>query len=288
MSRIAFLGLGAMGSRMAAHLVEAGHAVTVWNRSRAVMDRLVALGASPAASPRAAAESADFVMSMVTDDAASSAVWMDPVSGALAGLSPNATAIEISTVSPGWLATLSHAVTARHARFLDAPVAGTLPQAEARQLIFFVGGEEAVFEHAKPILAAMGGAVHHLGPAGQGLLFKLAVNGLLAVQIAALAEALGFLAEFGIDPAAAMRLLATLPIASPAGSGMGNLMVSGDFEPRFTASLMAKDLRYAAEFAAEKSVNLPAVQTARAVFETACDRGFASRNVTAVAKLYLR
>src|SRR6202044_3217993 len=133
------------------------------------------------------------------------------------------------------------------------PAAGTLPQAENRQLIFFVGGDEEVFEIAKPVLGAMGGTIHHIGPIGYGLLFKLAVNGLLAVQI--IAETLGLLSKSGLDPSKAMDILATLPIASPAGSGMGKLMIQRDFKPRFKIGLMAKDLRYAIETATARQTD---------------------------------
>ena len=286
MSKIAFLGLGSMGSRMATNLLAAGYDVTAWNRNLAHAERLVEAGATTRESPREAARGADFVMSMVTDDNASSAVWTDPETGAIAGLSPDATVIEMSTVSPDWIASLSKRVTATGACFLDAPVAGTLPQAENRQLIFFVGGDEEVFEIAKPVLGAMGGTIHHIGPIGYGLLFKLAVNGLLAVQIAAIAETLGLLSKSGLDPSKAMDILATLPIASPAGSGMGKLMIQRDFKPRFKIGLMAKDLRYATETAKARQSDLPVVGSARKVFEAARDSGAADDNVTAIAKLY--
>src|ERR1700688_3893940 len=124
MSKIAFLGLGSMGSRMAANLLAAGYDVRVWNRTPAAAKRLVEAGATREESPRAAARGADFVMSTVADDDASSSVWTDPETGAVAGLSPHSTVIEMSTVSPGWIASLSKSVTASGAGFLDAPGAG--------------------------------------------------------------------------------------------------------------------------------------------------------------------
>src|ERR1700735_5561852 len=103
MSKIAFLGLGAMGSRMVPHLIDAGHAVTVWNRSTAAVEAAVARGAKSASTPRAAAQGAEFVLTMLTDDDASKSVWMTPDTGALAGLGTGAVAIELGTVSPDWL-----------------------------------------------------------------------------------------------------------------------------------------------------------------------------------------
>src|SRR5579859_1408157 len=111
MSKIAFLGLGAMGSRMMPHLIKAGHAVTVWNRSpAAAVEAAVARGAQSASTPREAAKGAEFVLTMLTDDDASKAVWMTPDIGALAGLETGAIAIEVSTVSPDWLKSLAVAV----------------------------------------------------------------------------------------------------------------------------------------------------------------------------------
>ncbi len=154
--KVTFLGLGAMGSRMAANLVQAGYAVTVWNRSPRATEPLAAQGARVAETPLTAAQGAAFVISMVTDDAASAAVWLDPTVGALAGLDAGAVAIESSTVTPGWIDTLSAAVTGRGAQFIEAPVSGSLPQAEARQLVVLAGGEPGAFDAAAPILSAMG------------------------------------------------------------------------------------------------------------------------------------
>jgi 3-hydroxyisobutyrate dehydrogenase len=286
MHKIAFLGLGAMGSRMAVHLAQAGYPLTVWNRSPRNLDQWRSLGATVADTPRAAAEGADVVISMLTDDNASQAVWNDAGGGALAGLRQEALAIEISTVSPSRVQALAQDVAARGARFLDAPVSGSLPQAEARQLVFFVGGDTVAFDQAKPILERMGGAIHHLGPVGRGIAFKLAVNELLAVQVAAWAEVLGSLAKAGVAVPQAVEVLSKLPVASPAAVNVGNLIARQDFEPRFTNALVAKDLRYAVEDAQRLGAGLPLAQAAREVFEAACAAGLGERNMSAAAKLY--
>ncbi len=127
MSKIAFLGLGAMGSRMAAHLLAAGHAVTVWNRNAAKMTLLRDAGAMAAHSPRAAVAEAEFVFSMVRDDGASRFVWLDAAEGALGDMSADAVAVECSTLSVGWVRELSGLFAAKGCAFLDAPVAGSRP-----------------------------------------------------------------------------------------------------------------------------------------------------------------
>jgi 3-hydroxyisobutyrate dehydrogenase len=286
MSKIAFLGLGAMGSRMAPHLIKAGHDVTVWNRSPAGVAAAVARGARSAATPREAAEGAEFVFSMLTDDDASKAVWMTADTGALAGLGKGATAIEASTVSPEWLRSLAAAVEALGAALLDAPVVGSLPQAEAAQLILLAGGAQDIFLKAKPVLGCIAGVVHHVGPQGQGSTMKLAANALLAIQVAAVAETLAALDKSGIAPKRALEIISGLPVMSPAGNGFAGLMVAGDFAPRFTAALIAKDLRYAVAEAAENTTKVPVLQAARDIFDELCAKGFGGENISAAIKAY--
>jgi 3-hydroxyisobutyrate dehydrogenase len=286
MSKIAFLGLGAMGSRMAPHLSKAGHDVTVWNRSPAAVAAAVAQGAKAATTPRDAAEGAEFVFSMLTDDAASKDVWTAAGTGALAGLAKGAIAIEASTISPEWLKSLAAAVEAQGAFLLDAPVVGSLPQAEAAKLILLAGGAPEVFEKAKAVLDCIGGVVHHVGPQGQGVTMKLAANALLAIQVAAIAETLTALDKSGIAPKRALEIISGLPVMSPAGNGFAGLMVAGDFAPRFTAALIAKDLRYAVVEAAEIGAKVPALQTARGVFDELCAKGLGGENISAAIKAF--
>ena len=128
---------------------------------------------------------------------------------------------------------------------LDAPVVGSLPQAEAAQLVLLAGGAQEIFLKAQPVLGCIAGVVHHVGPQGQGSTMKLAANALLAIQVAAIAETLAVLDKSGIAPKRALEIISGLPVMSPAGNGFAGLMVTGDFAPRFTAALIAKDLRYA-------------------------------------------
>ncbi len=271
---------------MVPHLIKGGHDVTVWNRSPGPVDAAAALGARPAASPRGAADGADFVLTMLTDDAASQAVWTAPETGALAGLGKDAIAIEISAISRGWVKNLAAAVERCGARLLDAPVVGSLPQAESVQLILLAGGTAEVFAIARPVLDCIAGTVHHVGPQGQGVAMKLAANTLLAIQLTAIAETLSALEKSGIAPARAMEIIGGLPVMSPVGKGFGGLMVAGDFAPRFTAALLAKDLRYAVASAAEHEAWIPMLAAARKVFDDLCDMGFGGENVSAVIKAY--
>ncbi|MEA1649524.1 NAD(P)-dependent oxidoreductase [Nitrospirillum sp. BR 11164] len=286
MSKVAFLGLGAMGTRMAANLVRAGHTVTVWNRSPAATADLAALGAAVAPSPRAAAAGADLVVTMVADDTASRAVWLDEGTGALAGLDTGAIAIECGTVSPAWATQLAAAVTATGAGFLEAPVVGSLPQAQEGKLIILAGGDRDAFDRAQPALAPLAAVVRHVGPVGRGAAMKLAVNGLLGIQLAAWAEMMGFLARAGFDGAAALDILTTLPVASPAAAGYARMMQAGDFAVRFPVDLMAKDFRYGTQAADALKADTPVADATLAVLERAREAGHGAENVSALIRLY--
>ncbi|MEM6732403.1 MAG: NAD(P)-dependent oxidoreductase [Myxococcota bacterium] len=287
MAKIGFMGLGAMGSRMATHLVQAGYEVAVWNRSDGATAPLVDLGARAVATPREAAEGARFVISMVTDDQASRTVWLDDTTGALLGLGPDAVAIECSTLTPDWVRELGRAVEKKSARFADAPLAGSRPQAEARQLIFFVGCTPSVFESVQPLLAAMGSVTHHVGAIGNGALIKLAVNALFATQVEVLGELLGMLKKSGIAPDAAMSVLGELPVTSPAAKGMGGLIVAEKFAPMFPVDLVAKDMRYAAKTAEQAGSDAPTLATVRDAYARASAAGHGALNIQGVAKLFL-
>ncbi|MGH7995474.1 MAG: NAD(P)-dependent oxidoreductase, partial [Opitutaceae bacterium] len=215
--RVAFLGLGIMGSGMARRLLQAGFPLTVHNRTREKAETLVAEGASWAATPREATENADAVVSMVADDDASRALWLGH-DGALAGLRAGTLAIECSTLTPAWNLDLRRAVESEEARFLDAPVTGSKPQAAAGELVFMVGGDAAVVESARTILAPMGGKIVHVGGPGSGARVKLLNNFLAGVQAASLAEALGLMERTGVDPAKAMEVI----LAGAPGSPMIN------------------------------------------------------------------
>lgn len=286
MKTIACLGLGAMGSRMAKRLLAAGYRVQVWNRSLDKAVALVPFGAIASATPRDAVSGADIALSMVFDDAASKHVWIDPAQGALAALSPNAIAIESSTLSLDWVSELAAHAHDRGVRFIDAPVAGSRPQADAGQLIFMAGGDAGAIDAAREVFAALGGALHHVGPSGSGALLKLAVNALFGVQVATVAELLNFLERRGADTPKALEALRAMPVMSPAAAGAGGLMLAKNFAPQAPIDLIAKDLDYALAAARERSVDLPATQNALAAFARASRAGYGAENIVAVSKLF--
>lgn len=286
MSKVTVLGLGAMGARMAARLIQAGNIVTVWNRTTERASALVAAGAALAPDPRTAAQGAEFVIAMVRDDEASQAIWLDADTGALAGLEPDAVAIECSTLTVAWVRTLAahHASAGRP--FLEAPVAGSRPQAEAGQLIWFVGGDAATLSQAEHVLTAMGSAVHHAGAAGEGAAVKLAVNALFGIQVAALAEIVGGLKRSGADAARLLEILGSTPVCSAAAKGAIASMLSGAFPPMFPVELVEKDLDYARVSASAAGAATPMTEAAQAVFRHAIAAGHGRDNLTGVVRLY--
>nr|WP_256997571.1 NAD(P)-dependent oxidoreductase [Gloeobacter morelensis] len=286
MSKVAVLGMGAMGSRMAAALLRADYQVTVWNRTADKTSPLVEAGAKAAQTPRAAVEEVDFAVCMVRDDAASHSVWLDSETGALASLPGRAVAIESSTLSVAWVQELAGHFQAAGKALLDAPVSGSRPQAEAAQLIYLVGGDTGRVAKAEPILKVMGGTVHHAGPLGSGAAVKLAINALLGVQVAVMGELIALLRRYGIDEARAVEMIGATSVCSPAARGAASAMAARNYAPLFPSALMEKDLGYLQEMAAEHGTRAPLAQAARSVFGEAMGQGYGEENMTGVVQLY--
>lgn len=285
MAKIAVVGLGAMGSRMAINLVKAGHEVSVWNRSPEAVSGLVAGGARSAATPKDAATGAEFVMAMLRDNDASRTVWLDSETGAMRGMSDDAIAIESSTLSADWIRELGTRMSEAGRSFLEAPVVGSTPQAEGAQLTYFVGGEAAIFERALPVLKAMGSSIQHVGPLGSGAVTKLATNTLLGVQVTVLAELIGMLKRSDSDVPRVLEVLAATPAWSAVAGRVSSLMLAGNFAPQFPIELIEKDFGYALRLAGSGSA-APTIAAARGVFRAAIEQGFGDENMTGVVKLF--
>jgi len=245
----------------------------------------VAAGATLAGSPRAAVKGAAFAVAMLRDDDASRRVWLDPADGALAGLEPDAVAIESSTLSYAWVRQLGDLAQQRNVPFLEAPVAGTRPQAETGQLIYLVGGAAAVCARAEPLLKCMGSTIHLAGEVGSGALAKLCVNALLGVQVTALAELIGMLRRGGADAERILKVVGATPVWSPVAARTMDSMLSGNFAPLFPVELAEKDLGYAVAAAATPA-DAPTIAAARGVFRDASSRGLQAANLTSVVQLF--
>jgi 3-hydroxyisobutyrate dehydrogenase-like beta-hydroxyacid dehydrogenase len=268
---------------MAARLLRAGHSVSVYNRSAGPLRDLVDAGAVHGKTPRAAAEGAEIIIAMVRDNEASRTVWYDGQDGAMKGLEPGAIAIESSTLTPTWVKELAAKVQQTGADFLDAPVVGSRPQADAGQLIHLVGGDADIFGRAKEKFSALGSAAHHVGPVGAGAMLKLAVNALFGIQVAALAELLALLKKSDCDPAAVTEALTSLPVTSPAAKGALALIQAKSDAPLFPVDLVEKDFAYVLD---QPGAILPMTKTGHECFAEAKSKGLAALNITAIAQLY--
>ena len=277
--RIAFLGLGIMGGGMARRLLGAGFALTVYNRNRAKAEALT--GANVAATPREAAAGADVVFCMVADDAASRAMWLG-VDGVLAGAPQGAVVVDCSTLTVGWVKELAHAAEVCGCEFVDAPVTGSKNQAAAGELNFLVGGSAAALEKIRPALAPMSKTITHLGPTGSGALIKLINNFVCGVQLAAIAEAVAWIEQSGLDRATAQAVLLEGAPGSPLVKTVTARMNAGDFTPNFLLKLMAKDLSYATKEGEARGAPLVTAPAALTLLQHAIEAGHGERDMSAV------
>lgn len=278
---VALLGLGTMGSGMAANLLKEGFPLAVWNRTRAKAEEFAARGARVAATPADAAHGANVVVSMLADDAASRAVWLG-ADGALAAANEGAVLVESSTVTPAWIAELDAAARGRGLDFLDAPVTGSRAQAAGGQLSFLVGGPREALEEVRPVLEAMSKEILSLGPVGSGAKLKLINNFLCGVQIASLAEGIAWMERSGLDREQALAFLKSGAPGSPLLGNLSARMTSRDYAVNFHLRLMSKDLKYAGEAAAESGVELTTAANARRLFEQAVAQGYGDQDMSAV------
>jgi 3-hydroxyisobutyrate dehydrogenase-like beta-hydroxyacid dehydrogenase len=256
MTTLGFVGLGAMGSRMAARLMAAGYPVIGYNRTARKADALVKAGMRLAPSPRAVAEASDAVFSMVTDNGALRAVALGP-DGVVAGLAAGAVFVEMSTVSPALVREVAAAVAARGAAMLDAPVSGSSITVEQGQASIVVGGELDILERVRPYLLAIGPTITHVGPLGLAKTMKIAINLGLAVQMLAFSEAVLLAEKSGIARERAVEAILKSVVASPMVKYRGPLVLGMPEEPLFDVSLMQKDLQLALDQGRTVGVPLP-------------------------------
>jgi 3-hydroxyisobutyrate dehydrogenase-like beta-hydroxyacid dehydrogenase len=272
--KVGFVGLGVMGSRMVKRLLDAGRPVVGYNRTRSKAQWLLDLGMEWAESPRAVAEAADVVFTMVTDTRALQAVTEGP-DGILAGLGPGKVYVDMSTVSPAASRALAEKVRERGAQMLDAPVSGSVVTLEEGRLSIMVGGDRDAFERVRPILQDIGPVVTHVGGNGQAVLMKVATNLSLAVQMLAFSEGLLLAEKGGIPRETAVHVLLNSVIASPMLKYRGPFVLRMPEEAWFDVDMMQKDLLLALEMGRELDVPLPTTATTNEYLTAARGLGLA-------------
>jgi 3-hydroxyisobutyrate dehydrogenase-like beta-hydroxyacid dehydrogenase len=278
MATIGFVGLGAMGGRLAARLLAAGHEVVGTNRTPERAVSLVEHGLVWRDTPREAAQGAEFVFSMVTDDAALAAVTSGP-DGIVSGLTTGAVYVDMSTVSPHASREVAERVRAAGAVMLEAPVSGTVGAAEDGTLSIMVGGSETAFARVEPLLRELGQDVTRIGESGTALLMKLAVNISLAEQMLAFSEGVLLAEQGGIDRALAVRVLTASALGSPMLKSRGPLVLDLPDHAWFDVRLMRKDLQLAFEEAARLDVPLPTAAVAKQLFTAADAMGYGDQDI---------
>jgi 3-hydroxyisobutyrate dehydrogenase-like beta-hydroxyacid dehydrogenase len=277
MAELGFVGLGTMGGGVVRRLLAAGHAVTVWNRTREKAEPLLEGGARWADSPRSVAERSDIVFTMVTNTAAVQAVTEGP-DGILAGLGPGKVYVDMSTASPANTRALAETVVAVGAQMLDAPVSGSVITLEEGKLSIMVGGERETFERVKPVLEAIGPRVFHLGPNGAAVTMKIAINLSLAVQMLAFSEGVLLAEKTGIAREQAVEVMLASVIASPMVVYRGPFVLEQPDEAWFDCRMMQKDMNLALELGRELEVPLPTTAVTNELLTAANAMGIGDRD----------
>jgi 3-hydroxyisobutyrate dehydrogenase len=279
--KVALLGLGTMGTGMAQSLLRAGIPLTVYNRTEARADALVTQGAQKATSPAQAAESADVIIVMVSDDPASRALWLGN-DGLLAHAKHDAILIEMSTLSLDWVRELADHAKVRSLAFLDVPVSGSRDAAAGGKLRLYVGGDAAILEQVRPILDALSSVIFHVGDVGAGTATKLVVNTLIAAQMASLAEALRLGEHLDIDRSQLAEIIDGASFASALMRSKLEGMVKDSYgDAAFKLALILKDVTYAQK--AGSSIDLPVLHAIQQAYQVAQAQGLGESDFSAVA-----
>jgi 3-hydroxyisobutyrate dehydrogenase-like beta-hydroxyacid dehydrogenase len=283
MPKYGFLGLGIMGAPMAANLVRAGHAVTVWNRTAGKCAPLVELGAHQASTAADVAAASDITFAMLADPAAAERVVFGSA-GVLEGMSEGKGYVDMSTVDEETSRNIASGIIAAGGRFLEAPVSGTKKPAEDGTLIILAAGDGSLYEKAAPLLDLMGKKRLFLGEVGQAARMKLVVNMVMGGMMTSFCEGLALGSKGGLESGDILDVLAAGALANPMFAGKGNLIVQGDFAPAFPLKHMQKDLRLAVELGDILGQSLPSAEAANQVFTRARTENLGDEDFCAVFK----
>ena len=281
--RVGFIGLGIMGAPMARNLLRAGHALTVHSRTHARVEPLIAAGASAADSPAAVAAAVDALVTMLPDTPDVEQVLFGE-DGVASGLSKGKLVIDMSSIAPIETKRFAKKINELGCDYLDAPVSGGEVGAKAASLTIMVGGEEAVFERARPLFEAMGKNITLVGGNGDGQTCKVCNQIIVALNIEAVGEALLFASKAGADPAKVRQALMGGFAASRILEVHGERMIKRTFDPGFRIELHQKDLSLALSGARAMGVSLPNTATAQELFNSCSANGGAKWDHSAMVR----
>jgi len=280
MTKVAFIGLGNMGAGMAARLIDAGFEVSVYNRTAQRCEKLGELGARIAATPKDAVNGAEVIFSMVSDNWASHQVWLNE-DGALAGdFAQGALVVECSTLSHSWVLELSKEIAKRGLKYIDAPVTGLPDAAAAGELVLFVGAEMDHLDEARRFLIPLCKEIMHFGDVGAGTAYKLIINLMGAVQIAAAAEGFAMAEKAGLDLDLVLSAMCTGQAASPQVVRNLERMAKAKHEEDliFSGSMRLKDAMYGVQLADRLNAKADFGHVAAGNFQKLSDMGHGKMN----------
>lgn len=287
-TRVGFIGLGIMGAPMAANLLKAGFAVTVWNRSPSRTQPLLEAGASGADSPAGVAAASEVTLSCVTNSGDVEEVALGP-NGVIEGAKHGSVYIDCSTIAPEMARKVSAALAKRGVAMLDAPVSGGDIGAQAGTLAIMVGGESKTFERCRPVLDAVGKTIVHVGPNGAGQVVKLCNQIAGGLNLLAAAEAIALARRAGVDPNRMLEVVSAGAAGSWMLSNLAPRAVRGDYAPGFMVDLMQKDLRLVLDAANDSHTPLPGTALVSQLFQSVQAEGRGTDGtqslVDAIAKL---
>ena len=286
--QLAWIGLGALGAPMAHNLLQAGHALTVFNRTASSCEPLRAAGARVAGSPAEAAREAEILLLCVSDDRAAEAVLLGPEASeaAIHGLRPGALVIDCSTISPGTSRRLGAALAERDIRYLDAPVTGGTEGAKAGTLSVLVGGATEDLDRARPLLEILGSSITHFGPVGSGQEAKAVNQVLVAGSYAAVAEALQLAERLGLDRQQVVSALKSGAAGSWALEHRSAQMINDHYPLGFKLALHRKDLAIALEAAEAQQLELPVSRLVAAMEDSLLAEGHGDLDVSVLARWF--
>ena len=281
MANLGFVGLGVMGSEMVSRLLDKGHSVTGYNRTRVKAERLIKKGMKWAETPRAVCATADVTFSMVTNEKALGAVAEGP-DGILNAMTAGKSWIDMSTVSPGYSRALAAKVREKGADMIDAPVSGSVITLQEGKLSVMVGGRRETFDRLKPILDDIGPKVTYVGDNGLALSMKIATNLSLAVQMMAFSEGVLIAEKSGIKREVAVDVLVNSAVASPMIKYRGPFVLSMPKEAWFDVNMMQKDMMLALDMGRALDVPLPTTAVCNEFLTAARGMGFAKQDFAVV------
>ena len=279
--QLGFIGLGIMGSPMAENLLKAGHALTVYNRSRAKAEALGERGATVAGSPAEVGRRAQIIFLCVGDTQA-----VEEVCGSLLqGVEPGAVVVDSSTISPDASRELAEQFRERGVSFLDAPCTGSKSGATSATLTFMVGGEKEAFDRVQPYLAVMGKKIFHVGGHGAGLQVKLTQNLIGALTVEAMAEGFVLARKAGISPTLVLEVLQASVARNPLIEAKLPLVLERRFDPQFSLKWMHKDLSLMLESARRLEVPLPATALVHEMFGAGVAMGYGEQDFVSAIRV---